>query len=920
MASSADPSSDLLGATGHHPLRPIFRPRSVAVIGASDEPRSVGRTLLWNLISSPFGGTVHPVNHARDSVLGIRAHRRVGDVPERVDLAVIATPAPTVPGVVAECVEAGARAAVIISAGFRETGAAGRELERQVLDHARAGRMRIVGPNCLGVMNPTTGLNATFAAGIARPGSVGFVSQSGALLTAILDWADREAVGFSAVLSLGSMVDVGWGDVIEYLGDDAATRSIVIYMETIGNARSFLSAAREVAATKPIVVIKPGRSEAAARAAASHTGSLAGSDDVLAAAFRRVGVLRVDTVSDLFHMAEVLENRPRPRGRRLAIVTNAGGPGVIATDALIAGGGELAALGPHTIEALDDVLPDAWSHGNPVDILGDADPDRYARAVDIVRADDATDGLLVILTPQAMTDATATAELLAARRAAPDRPLLASWMGADAVAGGDSVLRGAGIPTFPYPDVAAAMFNYVWRHAENLRLLYETPVLADLEGDDAAGRARALLDAARGQGRTLLTEVEAKQVLAAYGIPVVDTRRAVSADEAVAAAEALGYPVAVKLHSLTITHKSDVGGVLLGLTDAHGVAAAYRSIEASLAEAVGPGHFDGVSVQPMITDAGEELIVGSSTDPQFGPVLLFGLGGRLVEVLRDREIGLPPLTTTLARRLMERTRVYQALAGVRGRAPVDLAALEGLLVRFSQLVVEQPAIAEIDINPLLASPKRLIALDARIVVHGPDVPDAALPRPAIRPYPRQLVGRWLTPDGVPLVIRPIRPEDEPLMVRFHESLSDETVYARYFNLLKLENRTAHERLARVCFIDYDRVMALVVEHTETGSGERSIVAVGRLVKAHGFDEGEFALLVADRWQRHGLGSELLRRLVEVGRAEGIGRIRGEILAGNTGMLRLARELGFAVRFSPGSTSAEAILDLPPSAGASSGRG
>jgi acetyltransferase len=891
-AAATDRATEILGHVAH-PLDAIFAPRSVAVVGATEQPGKVGRTLLWNLISSPFGGTVFPINPRRHSVLGVKAYPSLSAVPDQVELAVIVTPAETVPGVIDECVAVGARGAIVISAGFKEVGPEGAALEERILASARRGGIRVVGPNCLGVMSPLRGMNATFAADIARPGSVAFVSQSGALLTAVLDWAEREHVGFSSIVSLGSMLDVGWGDVIYYLGDDARTESIVMYMETIGDARSFLSAAREVSLTKPIIVIKPGRTEQAARAAASHTGSLAGSDEVLEAAFRRVGVLRVDAVADLFHMSEVLAKQPRPRGRRLTIVTNAGGPGVLATDALIGGGGALAEPVAETHEALDRILPPAWSHANPIDILGDAEPERYAAAVQVAAADPGSDGLLVILTPQAMTDATRTAQQMVRFARIDRKPVLASWMGGEAVEPGARVLREAGIPTFPYPDLAVRMFNYMWRSHESLRALYETPSLRE-DSDAAVNSALAgqLIDQARAERRTLLTEVESKQVLSAYAIPITETRIAASQEEAVAAADEIGYPVVVKLHSHTITHKTDVGGVQLNLTDAEAVRQAYRSIEASVRQKRGAEHFEGVTVQPMINWSGYELIVGSSSDPQFGPVLLFGMGGQLVELIRDRALALPPLNTTLARRMMERTTIYRALEGVRGREAVDLAALEHLLVRFSQLVVEQRWIKEIDINPLLASPEQILALDARIVLHDLDLRESDRPRLSIRPYPRRYVGEWSAPDGTRLTIRPIRPEDEPLMVDFHGTLSEETVYARYFEFLGLSERIAHERLTRICFIDYDREMALVAEHADPVTGQRQIVAVGRLTKAHGANEAEFAVLIADRWQRRGLGTELLRRLVEVGREEGIGLIWAEMLAGNRGMRRASERVGF----------------------------
>jgi acetyltransferase len=909
-----EPALDRAGAVLGHPTTPLdafFAPRSVAVIGASEAPGKVGRTVVWNLISSPFGGTVFPINAKRSSILGLKAYPSLAELPEPAELAVIVTPAPTVPDLVEECAEHGVKAVIVISAGFKETGPAGVELERRILATARRAGMRIVGPNCLGVMNPIGGFNATFAAGIARPGSVGFVSQSGALLTAILDWADREQTGFSSIVSLGSMLDVGWGDVIYHLGDDPHTRSIVVYMETIGDARAFLSAAREVALTKPIIVIKPGRSEAAARAAASHTGSLTGSDDVLEAAFRRVGVLRVDAIDDLFGMAEVLAKQPRPTGRRLTIVTNAGGPAVLATDALIAGGGELAPLPDETMEALGEFLPAAWSHNNPIDILGDADAERYRRAVEVTAANPDSDGLLVILTPQAMTEPTETAEALRDFARLRSGPLLASWMGGPLVEPGTRLLQSEGIPDFPYPDAAVRMFNYLWRYAENLRHLYETPILPD--GADGAGNraaAEEVIGGALAQGRTLLTEDESKEVLAAYGIPVTETRVARSPEEAVSAAEAIGYPVVVKVYSRTITHKTDVGGVKLNLPDADAVRDAYRSIADAVVGRHGADAFEGVTVQPMINWTGYELIVGSSVDAQFGPVLLFGLGGTLVEVIRDRALALPPLTTTLARRLIEQTQVAKALAGVRGRRAVDLAALEQLLVRFSQLVAEIPRIAEIDINPLLASADHLVALDARVVLHPVSVADDALPRPAIRPYPRQYVGEWTARDGTPVTIRPIRPEDEPLMVAFHGTLSEETVYARYFTYLKLSQRTAHERLTRICFTDYDREMPLVAETRDPESGAPRIVAVGRLSKAHGRNEAEFAILVADAWQRQGLGTELLRRLVRIGRDEGLDLIYAEMLGSNAGMRRASEAAGFRIGTVPGDQGVlRAELDL-----------
>ncbi len=907
MPKAAAPSTVFTVA---RPLDAIFAPRNVAVIGATDKAGSVGRTMLWNLISSPFGGAVFPVNPHRSSVLGIKAYPTIAAVPDAVDLAVIVTPAATVPGIVRECVEAGVRGAIVISAGFKEIGPAGAALERQILEEARRGPMRLIGPNCLGVMSPVTGINATFASAMALPGNVGFISQSGALCTAVLDWSLREHVGFSHFLSIGSMLDVGWGDLIDHLADDPKTKSIVIYMESIGDARAFLSSAREVALTKPIIVIKAGRTQAAAKAAASHTGTLAGSDLVLDAAFRRCGVLRVDTIAELFYMAEVLAKQPRPAGPRLTIVTNAGGPGVLATDALIGNGGELAALSAGTYEAFDRLLPPHWSRNNPVDILGDAGAERYAQALAIAAADDNSDGLLVILTPQAMTDPTRTADVLKAHVTDIRKPVLASWMGGAEVAAGQAILARANIPTFPYPDTAARIFTHMWRYSDNLRALYETPnVSSDLQ-QDAVGRRRVIdiFTAARDAGRTLLTEFESKQVLAAYGIPTVETRIAATADEAVAAADAIGYPVVLKVHSETITHKTDVGGVALDLEHGAAVRRAYDVIGAAVTARAGARHFLGVTVQPMVSRDGYEVIVGSSLDPQFGPVLLFGSGGKLVEVYQDRGLALPPLNTTLARRMMEQTRIFVALQGVRGGAAVDLAALDQLLVRFSQLVVEQRWIKEIDINPLLASPERLVALDARIVLHDASVTEEALPALAIRPYPVQYVGSWTLRNGTAITIRPIRPEDEPSMVRFHRTVSERSVHFRYLHMMGLSQRIAHHRLTRACFIDYAREMALVAEGRDA-AGESAILAVGRLVKLRGANEAEFAILIADASHGQGLGTELLRRLVQIGRDEKLSRIVASIDAENHHMLRVSEHVGFTVSYDEHEQLMKAFIDL-----------
>jgi acetyltransferase len=912
-----DPAYDILRSE-QQPLSAIFSPRAVAVIGATDRPGSVGRTLLWNLISNPFGGTVFPVNPKRRNVLGIRAYASIRDVPEQVDLVVIATPAPTVPGLIQECIEAGVKGAIVLSAGFKEVGEAGIALEQEILDQLRHSNLRLIGPNCLGVMNPVSGLNATFASTMAQPGNVGFISQSGALCTAVLDWSLQENVGFSAFVSIGSMLDVDWGDLIYYLGDDPRTHSIVIYMESIGDARSFLSAAREVALTKPIIVIKSGRTAQAAQAAASHTGTLAGSDAVLDAAFRRCGVLRVDRISEMFDLAEVLaKQHQRPQGPKLSIITNAGGPGVLATDALIQTGGELAQLSEATLTALNEALPSHWSHGNPIDILGDADPERYTKAIEIAINDPNSDGLLVVLTPQAMTDPTQTAEKLKTLAQSAKKPLLASWMGGAEVTGGETILNQSSIATYRYPDAAARLFNFMWKYSYNLRGIYETPSLlpeSEFGGRLDRSQVEQMIQTAYQEGRTLLTELESKQILSAYGIPVVESQTAYTMEEAIACAEVIGYPVVAKLVSKTITHKTDVGGVRLNLHNTQAVKNAFEDVKTAIVERFGADAFEGITIQPMLDrDNSYELIVGSSVDPQFGPVILFGSGGQLVEVFRDSAVALPPLNTTLARRLIEQTKIYKALQGVRGRQAADLPELEMLLVRVSQLVLEQPLLKELDINPLLVSEKDsaypLVALDARMSLYPPEVDLATLPKPAIRPYPTQYVKHWQLRDGTAVTIRPIRPEDEPLLVKFHHALSEESVYFRYFHLMTLNRRIAHERLTRICYIDYDREMAIVVDRKDQETGEHEILGVGRLSKSHGVNQAEFAMLVVDHYQKQGLGTELLNQLIQIGRDENLDAITAEILHENRPMQRVCEKLGFRMKRTP--DFVDARLELKP---------
>lgn len=701
---------------GPSSLDRIFSPRSIAVIGATERPGSVGRTLLENLTKCGFAGAIYPVNLSRSSVLGIQAYPSIHAVPEPVDMALIVTHAAVTPDVVADCAAAGVGGAVIISAGFRETGPGGAALEREI--DARRRGMRVIGPNCLGIIVPHWKLNAAFALGNAQAGNIAFLSQSGALCSAILDWSQTAHVGFSAFVSMGTMLDAGWCDLIEYFGNDPHTRSIVCYMESVGDGRALLKAARNLSRTKPIIILKVGRTRAGSMAAASHTGALTESEAVVDAAFRQAGILRVDTIEDLFHMAEIFSTQPVPAGPRLAILTNAGGPAALAADALVLAEGTPARLSERLVETLDRLLPEHSSGANPIDLLGTAPPELYGQTAILVTQDPGVDGLLVTLTPQTMTNPEATASAIIAATKGVPKPVLASWMGGASVATARGMLRAAGIPTFDYPDAAARAFGFMWQRSRRLRNIVETPQTPILSLEDVAqrGEARSLLDDAAAAGHRLLTEVESKRVLGSYGLPVVDTRTASSEEEAVARAQEIGFPVVVKLLSRTITHKASAGGVFLDLRNPDEVHKAWRSLHGAFATKGLAQGFFGVSVQPMVSRVAAELIVGSSVDPHFGPVLLFGAGGSHVETVDDHALALAPVNARLARSLVSRTRISRLLVSLVKSGILRMDDLADVIVRVGELVTEQSRIVELDVNPLVVSSTGLAVVDARIVI------------------------------------------------------------------------------------------------------------------------------------------------------------------------------------------------------------
>lgn len=869
----------------------LFAPNRVAVVGAGAERSGVGHVVLSNLIDGGFDGVVYPVNPGRESVHGIQAYASVGDTPAPADLAVVCTPAASVPGVVRSCGEAGVDGVLILSAGFRETGAEGTKLEQLVADEAaRFEGLRMLGPNCLGLIVPRARLNASFAGAMPPDGSVAFVSQSGALATAVIDWAIGEGVGFSLVASLGNMLDVDLGDLIDYLAQDRRTRSIVLYVETVTEARKFMSAARAFALSKPIVAYKSGRFPASAKAAVSHTGAMAGEDAVYDAAFERAGIVRVGRIEDVFATAELLARERPPRGARLGIVTNAGGPAVMAADALLARDGALAELSADAAATLTEMLPDAASVGNPVDVLGDATPERYSAVIATMLADKGTDAVLVILTPQAMTDPTAAAEAVAGARGSSRKPLLAAWMGGPSVEAGARVLAEAGVAVYPYPEQAVDAFMHLVSYARNRERLYETPRAIPVSFALDRARVKELMAAVLSEGEEVLSETSAKTLLDAYEIEVTKPLPAFSAEDAVAVGDRIGYPVVLKVHSPDITHKTDVGGVATGISTPEEVRATYEEMVASVAQLRPDARVQGVTVQPMASEPGYELLLGSRKDPTFGSVIVVGTGGVAAEVMDDRALGLPPLNEPLARRMLESLRIWPLLQGHRGRRAADLDRLLEVIMRFSYLVADYPEIDEIEVNPLLATPHGAVALDARAVVdqHLVGRSPVRFSHLAIRPYPEELTTHETTAGGLEAVLRPIKPEDEPLWHDMLDACSLESIRMRFRALMK----HTHEMATRFCFIDYDREIAIVAEIEQ--DGERKLAGVARLVADPDHRRAEYAVLVADPWQGMGLSDALTDRCLAIARDWGLGSVYAETTADNRRMIAVMKKHGFSV--------------------------
>jgi acetyltransferase len=877
-------------------LDKIFNPQNVAIIGASDVEGSVGYAIVKNFTQMGYSGKVYFVNIRKPEILGVKTYPTVDQIPEPVDLAIVATPAKTVPDVMEECGRAQVKGVIIVSAGFKEIGPAGKALEEQILAAARKHGIRVIGPNCIGIIRPRNNLNATFLDKMPKPGNVAFLSQSGALGSAILDWALHENIGFSNFVSVGSMIDVDFGDLIDYFGSDPKTKSILMYVEGITEARKFMSAARHFARTKPIIVVKSGKFTESAKAAASHTGSLSGEDGIYDAAFKRAGVVRVNEIVDLFNAAEVLGTQPLPKGPNLAIITNAGGPGVMATDALIGQGGKLAKLSQKTMDTLNGVLPPFWSHGNPIDVLGDARSERYKAAVECCLNDDNIDGILIVFTQQAVSESVEIAknivELVRAK-SYQNKTILTSFMGFGAVQEANSILNANNIPTYSTPEQAIRTYMYMYNYSRNIDLLYETPEELPVDASPPKRPIMAILRNAAFEGREVLTEDEAKKILKYYNFPVVRTAAANNVDEAVAFAQEMGFPVVLKILSPQIIHKSDAGGVILNVNSPHEVREAFELL-IQRATAYNPNaQIIGVTVQPMIEKKGHEIILGGKTDPVFGPVILFGMGGVGVELFKDYSIGLPPLNTTLIHRMMEETKVYRLLKGWRNAPAVDLKKLDETVLMFSQLLVDFPQIKEIDINPLLISEKDATILDARIVVDKDKVCKKFEPHEhmVISPYPKKYEILWLLKNGQEVLLRPIKPEDEPMWLEMFQSLSEESIRYRFFQMLK---DTPHEVRVRYCNVDYDREIALVAEMEE--NGKRKILGVARLSIESDEKSGEMAFIVSDYWQGLGLGTKMVDYVLDIAKEKGIDDVNAIIMQDNYRALSLTKKMGFNIEY------------------------
>ncbi|MCL4559694.1 MAG: bifunctional acetate--CoA ligase family protein/GNAT family N-acetyltransferase [Chloroflexi bacterium] len=880
-----------------HKLDCLLKPQRIALIGITTNPNSVGGKVLINLISGGFRGVVYPVNPDHEAVMGIHCFPGVSSLPKVPDVAVICNAAELVPGVVRECGEAGIKGLIILSAGFKETGAEGKALEAQIKAEAsRFKDMRILGPNCLGIIVPNSRLNISFAPGMPRPGNIAFISQSGALCTSILDWANEGKIGFSYFVSVGNALDIDFGDLIDYFGEDEQTHSIILYVESISNARKFMAAARSFARNKPILVYKAGRFLESAEAAASHTGAMASEDAVYDAAFKRIGLARVYDIGEIFNCAELIGRNKTPQGPNLGIVTNAGGPGVMATDALIAAKGKLAPLSEQTLARLNEQLPPIWSHRNPVDVIGDARPKRIAKAAETVLQDPSVDALLVILTPQAMTNPTGTAREIGELAQGTPKPILAAWLGGESMREGMRLLYDAGVAAYQTPEQAVRAFMTLVSYARNLEDLYETPKDIPVEFTLDREKLRGEFNQVLLSGEKVLSEQVSKTVLAAHGIPATQLIPAKTPEQAVLAAGQIGYPVVVKIWSPDISHKTDAGGVALNLINAEMVQEAFTRVIENACAKFPRARVEGVTVQPMLNASDAvEMILGIKQDPVFGDVILVGAGGIYTELYNDRALGFPPLNEHLARRMLESLKIWPLLNGYRGKPALNVDKLVETMIRLSYLAADYPEILELDVNPLLVTPNAVVALDARIVVDGESAgkPHQPYGHLALHPYPEEYVRKVTLSDGAEVTLRPIKPEDEPLWLEMLGSCSQESLYSRFRYAF---HWNSHDVATRYCYVDYDREIAIVIEHLE--GEKRSLLGVGRLIADPDHETVEFAVLIIDAWQQRELGSIVTDYCLEIAKKWKINRLVAQTTTDNHRMVAVFRKRGFKIEIDP----------------------
>ena len=883
-------------------LDKIFKPKRIALIGVSNNPDSVAGIALRNLVAGGFQGVVYPINPKYEAVMGITCYPDIKSVPKTPDLAVIATSGHRVPGLIQECGEAGVLGVIIMSAGFKESGEEGRKLEEQVkAEVARFEGMRVIGPNCLGIIVPGYKLNVSFANAMPKKGNVAFISQSGALCTSALDWAMEQNIGFSYFVSIGNTMDVGFGDLIDYFGQDPNTKSIVLYVESVTFAREFMTAARAFARKKPIIVYKAGRYPESAAAAASHTGAMASEDNIYDAVFERAGIARVYDIGDIFNFTDLISRRNIPKGANLAIVTNAGGPGVMATDMLISKGGKLTELSKETMDKLNEELPAYWSHGNPVDVIGDATPERFAKATEIVLQDENVDAVLVILTPQAMTEPTKTAQAIAKISEHHAKPIMAAWLGGQSMREGIQVFLNKGISVYQTPEQAIRAFMTLSQYSRNLSILFETPkdIPLSFDLDRQKLRKEFTKNYISKDGDEILSEDVSKQLIDAYGINTTRPQPAYSALQAADIANKIGYPVVLKILSPDITHKSDVGGVVLNIEDENTVWMTYKNMTSSVRHKMPDAKIEGVTVQPMFNakDA-VELILGIKKDPIFGTCMMIGMGGTGAELFKDKSLGFPPLNERLARRMLENLKIYPLLKGYRGSKPKNIDKLIEIMIRMSYLAADYPEIAELDINPLLVTPDDAIALDARIVldkkVIGQKNPEFS--HLLLHPYPEKYVKKAKLNDGTPIILRPIKPEDEPMWLELLSSCSKESIYSRFRYNFHFDS---HEIATQFCYIDYAREIAIVAEIEE--NGEKKLIGVGRLISDPDLTSVEYAILITDAFQKRELGTLLTSYCEEIARKWNMRRVFAETTQDNKAMITVFKKLGFEVKYNEDST-------------------